>query len=482
MDSVRQESPEEITVLQDVDSVGTVSSVGEEYAIAIPGHHNTSATVIDGTGGVDGNNQPTKFVVIHLPIFHVATPQGDHNSGPLAVSTLNSQPQLLHHNSIVTAGGVGGGSHQHVQIPSSAVILQHTPTLTSSQVHHTLNPSNQQHQAIINHQNSPSIVTLNENGSVEVNNDQQQRLVQLSASQPAPVVSRVSSIGSGVSNLGSGNYLCKECEKRFAKEELLRDHFRWHIEGDKSNSHRCEQCGATFSFKSNFQLHKRTCNVNGFKCSYCEKVFSTRAQHSSHCRREHASKPYGRGGGKARGGKAASLSTTTVTVPTLSLVGIGSTASGTTGTNTIQVKQEGQQHHLAGLPPTTILRGMNHNNAIVVSSANNSSPQTTTVYVDVKHENLIHQHRLQEINGGGGELMTPGGVIKSESGLHQPNDDNTTTVVYLEQDVEHPQQHILVETSTTGDNNHNNSNNPSPNNNSNIIGQHQQDNMKLEGE
>ena len=53
------------------------------------------------------------------------------------------------------------------------------------------------------------------------------------------------------------------------------------------------------------------------------------------------------------------------------------------------MKQEDQQHHLAGLPPTTMLRGVNHSNAIVVSSANNSSPQTTTVYVDVKHGSQV---------------------------------------------------------------------------------------------
>ena len=165
---------------------------------------------------------------------------------------------------------------------------------------------------------------------------------------------------------------------------------------------RCDQCSATFSFKSNFQLHKRTCNVNGFKCSICDRVFSTRAQHSSHCRKEHAAKPYGRSGKvkvTSASMKTSSTSqippTTTINVPNaVSLVGVGSTASTTTAANTlVALKQQQLQRNystssVTGSGGCIVIGGSGVN-----SSANNNS-STTTVYVDVKHEDLIH-HQLQ---------------------------------------------------------------------------------------
>eukprot|EP01083_Nonionella_stella_P299203 1015310_1 len=52
------------------------------------------------------------------------------------------------------------------------------------------------------------------------------------------------------------SFVCKQCKKQFARKDSLQKHWRTHVTKEREMYH-CDECDATFTFKSNCQRHKK---------------------------------------------------------------------------------------------------------------------------------------------------------------------------------------------------------------------------------
>ena len=85
-------------------------------------------------------------------------------------------------------------------------------------------------------------------------------------------------------------YQCEHCQKCFTRNDHLKSHIRTHT---KEKSYQCEHCQKCFSESGNLKRHIRThTKERPYQCEYCQKCFTRNDHLKTHIRSHTKEKPF----------------------------------------------------------------------------------------------------------------------------------------------------------------------------------------------